>query len=176
MFNLSVALCWALHKVGAVGWTMQIMRIWVPRSYNKWEMGVPHVLSSNIHTLLCRRMCGLLGPSTPVIPPPSDLLFADIPQMLLTSSMVLTKETWAVRGMFLLRKCSFYHKTVLQKQQHERPRRPLGVQIKHLFLSQGWVPWRARRLPNGEMEDWGDLTVSLGLLTSGSSDTTSLWS
>lgn len=96
---------------------------------------MPQVLSSNIHVLLCLGMCGLLGPSTPVILPPSDLLFADIPQMLLTSSMVLEKESWAVRGMFLLRKCSFYHKSALQQQQHERPKRPLGTQITHLFFS-----------------------------------------
>lgn len=91
------------------------------------------MLSSNIQALLCQGMCGLLGPSTPVIPLPSDLLFADIPQMLLTSHMVLAKESWAVRGMFLLRRCSSYHKSALQKQQHGRPRRPLGIQIKHLF-------------------------------------------
>lgn len=142
-------------------------------------MGVPHVLSSNIHTLLCLGTCGLLGPSTPVIPPPSDLLFADIPQMLLTSSMVLEKESWAVRGMFLLRKCSFCHKSALQQQQHERPRRRLGIQITHLFFSgMGALKCRsARRLLSGEMEkDWGDLSVSRGLLTSGSSGTTSLWS
>lgn len=130
-------------------------------------MWLPHVLSALPPSLLCQGMCGLSGPSTPVIPLPSALLLADIPQMLLTSSLVPAKESWAVRGMFLR---SSYGKSTLQQQQHGWPRLPLGMQ--RIFLSFS----RMGALECEMEKDWGDFTVSLKPLTSGSSGMTSLWS
>jgi hypothetical protein len=48
--------------------------------------------------------------------------------MLLPSNVALVKESWAVRRLFLLRKCSSHHKSPLQQQQNEWPRRPMEVQ------------------------------------------------